>query len=180
MILTVANCRLPTHFRLGGSRPIAVIFDACILTPMKQTAVSYRVQDKLIIGSLIRTSMGLGLEVDPRSLTMATPDDDVARAIGEALDGSGKVVAHPTQDQWKGFFQPFIKAAGVRSFKSFMTEAILVYIERNDAQLELEPYRNLGPKNGFEPRPSDVIVLPAEDLVGAVSKLKALLDGKGS
>ncbi|WP_225207208.1 hypothetical protein [Novosphingobium huizhouense] len=144
---------------------------------MKQTAVSYRVKDKLIIGSLVRTSMGLGLEVDPRPLMMTTPNDDVANALEEALDASGKVVAHPTQDQWKGFFQPFIKAAAVRSFKAFMTDAIMVYISRHDAQLELEPYRNLGPKNGFESIPSDVIVLPAEDLAGAVSELKALLDG---
>lgn len=151
-----------------------------MLAPMKQSAVSYRVRDKLIIGYLVRTSMGLGLEVDPRPLMMTTPNDDVARAIGEALNASEKVVAHPTQDQWKGFFQPFIKAAGVRSFKAFMADAIRVSIDRRDAQLELKPHRNLGPKIGFEPIPSDVIVLPAEDLVGAVNELKALLDSNGS
>ncbi len=168
---------------MGGQgdrlRPLAAFDYAYTLVSMKQSAVSYRVKDKLIIGYLVRTSMGLGLEVDPRPLMMTTSNDDVAMAIGEALKASEKVIAHPTRDQWKGLFQPFIRAAGVRSFKAFMTDAIRVGIDRYDAQLKLEPHRNLGPKMGFEPIPSDVIVLPAGDLVGAVSELKALLDGNG-
>lgn len=151
-----------------------------MLSQMEQIAVAYRVWEKLIVGSLARTSMGVDLEVDPRSSTMTTPDADVALALGEALAGSGEVVPHPTQDQWKGKFLPFFQAAGVRSLKAFMADATNVEIKRSDGQLELMPYRNLGPKDGFEPISSDKVVLPAEDLIGAVTVLRALLDPNGS
>jgi hypothetical protein len=151
-----------------------------MLASMKQAAVVYRVLDKLIIGSLARTSMGVGLEVDPRSLEMISPDEDVALVIGEALAGSGEVVPHPTQDQWKGMFRPFTQAAGVRSYKAFMADATSVEIKRSDGLLELVPYRNRGSKDGFEPILTDAVGLPADDLIGAVSVLKSLLDRNGS
>jgi hypothetical protein len=143
---------------------------------MEQSAVAYRVRDKLIVGSIVRTAMGVGLEVDPILLEMTSPEEIVSAAIGQALARSDHVVLHPTQDQWKEIFKPFERAAGVRSYKSFMADANSVSLTMRNGKLELTPHRNLGSAEGFEPIPSHAIVLPAGDVAGAGVALKALLN----
>ena len=46
-------------------------------------------------------------------------------------------------------FDPFLKAARVRNRAAFMKEARRGGIGVADGWLELTPYRNLGPKEGF-------------------------------
>jgi len=147
---------------------------------MERSAVAYRVRDKLIIGSVVRTSTGLGLEVDPVALDIASPDDLVSKAIDQALARSSQVVPHPTQAQWKGFFKPFEVAAGVGSYKAFMSDAQSVSLSANEAELELTPQRNLGTKEGFAPVNPEAVVLPVNDLDRAAATLKALLTRKRS
>ncbi len=111
----------------------------------------YRVNGTLVVAPMVRTTSGLGLEIDPRTLGAAPNRETVEAALGSALAQSGRIVPHPAQDEWKGYFDPFLKAAGVRSFKSFMATAQSLHIDEMDGAWAVTPNRNLGAKEGFEP-----------------------------
>ena len=87
----------------------------------------------------------------------------------------GRPIAHRNQDEWKGFFQPFLKASEVRSHKAFMKDAQRVSVREREADLKITPHRNLGPKEGFEPTSAEIQILPSKDLtVAAEMVLMAL------
>lgn len=142
---------------------------------MVKSAVAYRANGTVVIAPVIRTTSGIGLEVDPKSLGTAPDQESIAGRLAEALAESDRVVPQPSQDKWKGFFQPFLNAAGVRSHKAFMVDAQRVSIRVVDDQLKLTPQRNLGSKDGFEPMPDQAQVHPANDLHSAAAALLRLL-----
>lgn len=146
---------------------------------MKRTAVFYLSNGTLIFAPVIRTSVGVGLEVDP--VRLDDPHDIVAMRNGliAALEGSQRVVPHPSQDQWKGFFKPFQDAAGVRSFRAFMKDAKSIYIDATKEEIRLTPARNLGTRGGFKDLPDESITLPPDDIGGAVSFLQSIVAAKG-
>jgi hypothetical protein len=136
---------------------------------MVQSAVAYYANGKIIVAPVVRTTMGLGLEVDP-TVYLPIPAD-VAAGLTDALARSAVVVDHPTQTEWNGFFKPFQNAAGVRSHAAFMKAAQSVSIYIADDQIEITPQRNLGPKEGFEPIAAAALLFPVEDAHGAASAL---------
>lgn len=141
-----------------------------------KSAVAYRTNGTLVLAPVVRTTTGLGLEVDPKCLG-ATPDEAiVAQALAQALTQSDRIVPHPAQQEWKGFFQPFLEASGVRSHKAFMANAQRVSIRLIDDRLKLTPQRNLGSKEGFEPIPDQAVLLSENDWSGAAATLVRLLD----
>jgi len=142
---------------------------------MVKSAVAYRANGTVIIAPVIRTTTGLGLEVDPEILGAAPNEERVANALAHALVQSDRVVPHPPQDEWKGFFQPFLKATGVRSHKAFMDGAQRVSIRLVENQLKITPQRNLGSKEGFEPIPDQAVLVPENEPVIAAAALLRLL-----
>ncbi|QAY78981.1 hypothetical protein [Sphingosinicella sp. BN140058] len=141
---------------------------------MELSAVAYLANGKLIIAPVVRTTDGLGLEVEPSTLGGSPDEDSIAEALSGALTRSGRVVPHPAQSEWKGVFQPFLKAASVRSYKAFMKDARTISIRATENALELTPYRNLGSKEGFQPMPEEVVLLHRDDLKGAAQALLRL------
>lgn len=142
---------------------------------MEHSAVAYRANDRLIVAPIIRTTTGLSLEVEP--IVLEAPDQQsIAEALTYALARSGRIVAHPKRDDWKGFFDPFLKAAGVRSRAAFMKDATRVSIEVKDETLKLTPQRNLGSKLGFEGMSDAALYLPRGDLSAAAAAVSQLLD----
>ena len=132
---------------------------------MERSAVVYAINDRLIIGASRRTATGLRLEVEPQTLGGNAGLAELVASLSSALAAS-MPAAIPPRD-WKGFFDPFLKAAGVRSFKAFMAAAQSVSIDERDGTFVVTPYRNLGPSEGFEPIPSEAATSP--DLETAVS-----------
>jgi hypothetical protein len=65
-----------------------------------------------------------------------------------ALCGSQGNVSHPIR--WNGILDPLLKAAGVRSWKSFVANASCVEIEQEGDEVVLVPMRNLGLDGGYE------------------------------
>ncbi|MES2903923.1 MAG: hypothetical protein V4696_07040 [Pseudomonadota bacterium] len=137
--------------------------------------MAYRANGTVVIAPVIRTTSGIGLEVDPIGLGAAPDQETIAGALAEALAQSDRIVAQPAQHEWKGFFQPFLNAAGVRSHKAFMGDAQRVSIRVVDGRLKLTPQRNLGSKEGFEPIPDQAQLHPAKDLNDAAAALLQLL-----
>lgn len=127
---------------------------------MMKSAVAYCANGTVVIAPVVRTTAGLGLEVDPQRLGATPSQADVAAALSQTLSQSQRVIAHPTQQEWKGFFQPFLSAAGVRSLKAFMATARSVGVEERDGTFVITPCRNLGAKEGFEPISSQAVAVP--------------------
>lgn len=140
---------------------------------MEKSVAIYRVNGKLVVAPMVRTTSGLGLEVDPLSLGASPDRKAVEAAIAAALAQSGRVVPHPAQSEWKGSFAPFLEAAGVRSFRAFMATAQSVSITEKDGALAVTPNRNLGAREGFEPIDADSETLA--DLSAAAQTVLELL-----
>lgn len=141
---------------------------------MNQSAVAFLVNGRLIVAPVVRTTTGLGLQVEPIDLGRSPDEADIVDALDLALERSARVVPHPAQSEWKGFFSPFLKAARVRSYKAFMRDARLVEIEAIGNGLKLTAQRNLDSKIGFEPLPDETALLPREDLKGVAAALPRL------
>lgn len=120
--------------------------------------------------------MGLALEIEPKALGKSPALHCVAAVLSRALAQSDRVVPHPTQHEWKGSFAPFLKAAGVRSYRAFMDDARSVEIGVVDDELSLTPHRNLGSKGGFELLPDLAVSLAATEWNNAAATLLRLLE----
>ncbi|WP_342249409.1 hypothetical protein [Sphingomonas sp. OTU376] len=141
---------------------------------MIQSAVAYSANGKIIVAPVVRTTTGLGLEVDPGVYPAVAAD--IALAIEDALAKSAVVVGHPQQSEWKGFFKPFQDAAGVRSHAAFMKAAQRVSIRVVDNQIKITPQRNLGSKEGFAPISDAAVFFPIGDKHGAALAVLQLLN----
>lgn len=128
-----------------------------------------------MIAPVVRTTTGLGIEVEPEALGGSPEEERVASALVDALSRSERVVEHPAQFEWKGFFQPFLAATGTRSHKAFMSDAQRVSIRAVADQLKFTPARNLGNREGFEPIPDDTVIVSANDQKGAAITLLHML-----
>ena len=124
---------------------------------MQRSAVVYLVNHHLIIGASRRTATGLQMEVEPRSMHVDAEAEEVAASLLAALEPSEVSAVRPTD--WKSVFEPFLKAAGVRRFKAFMSTARSVNVDEQDGAFLVTPNRNLGPREGFEPIPSEALKL---------------------
>lgn len=117
----------------------------------KKAAAAYRIGDAIILHASSRTTAGLWILSTPVLACDAGDTLQLGKGILAALEGSVDGVPHPTS--WKGRFDPVLRLAGVRSWRSFARTASCVEIECEKASMKFEPTRNLGPKEGYEPLP---------------------------
>jgi hypothetical protein len=142
---------------------------------MIRSAVAYRANGNVLIGSVVQTTMGVGLEVEPAAMGAAPDIESTARALSHALAQSGRIVPHPAQPDWRRSFRPFLEAAGVHNLRAFMMDAKHVSIEAVADQLKLTPARNLGGAGGFEDLIDQALLLRTDDLQGAAATLLHML-----
>ena len=117
---------------------------------MDRAAVVYAVNGRIVIAANPKTTTGLRLHMDPTVLPMKVTAEFLALQLQVKLQRSDHILPHPVQSEWKGSFNLFLKAAGVRSFRAFMTLARLIEVDQNDQEITVTPTRNCGPKEGFE------------------------------
>ena len=135
---------------------------------MDRSAVVYSVNERFVVASSPRTNAGIRLHVNPVALPIDAAPELIAQQLQLALQQSESTVPHLAQSEWKGSFDPFLRAAGVRSFRAFMASASLVEVDQNANRVTVTPTRNMGPKKGFESMESE-----AEAYVGNMDDLAA-------
>lgn len=126
---------------------------------MDRAAVIYVINGRLVVGGNAKTTTGLRLNVDPITLPGDASAPEIGAVVLGRLEQSEVVLPHPAQTEWKGFFDPFLRAGGVRSFKAFMAGAQLIEVDQDGTGFTLTPTRNLGPKDGFEPLAQEALKL---------------------
>jgi|SRR3954470_13456944 hypothetical protein len=119
------------------------------------SAAVYRLSDRFLLHPLQRTTAGVWLASDPyANLPLDVASESLGSAALEALSLSGRTVPHPTS--WEGLSTPRLKAAGVKSEKTFQTEALMVDLCRDDTGIQITPTRNggaVGDSKGFDSLP---------------------------
>jgi hypothetical protein len=133
---------------------------------MQLASIYLRKQDILIHASS-RTTAGVWIMAEPIArLDADCLDERLGEAARAALEGSCQGVPHPAS--WTGFFAPVLRLAKVRSWAAFVKGARLVCLEQEAGEIKLIPAGNIGPKEGFEDRPSAIAVIPQGASAGAI------------
>lgn len=126
---------------------------------MTESLISvYQRPDGYFVVSAERTTDGLWLDVDEPP-TVIEPSADAARlgtVCGLVLANPRPTVPHPLQSEWtevrRASLDPIIRAAKVRSWRSFLATARLVTVDRSDQQYTVTPMRRRGkPNSSFRP-----------------------------
>ncbi|MFZ9396032.1 MAG: hypothetical protein ACO25F_08235 [Erythrobacter sp.] len=143
---------------------------------MVRSAVAYLCHGNLVVAPIVHTTDGVGVEVDP--IVIEEIDAvSVAGALTGALRHSDRIIPHPAQVEWKDIFKPFLKAVGVRSYKSFMASAKRIEIVLDGDWFVLVPQENLGSSKGFAAIPDAEIRFPGTDIDGMTRCLLKLIEG---
>ena len=105
-----------------------------------------------------KTTAGVRVDVpeNPRVLDSAAEAAELGGAALGLLLEPRPTVPHPQRDEWTGVRRrslgPILKAAKVRSWKSFTAAATLVAVSRTDSTFTITPMRMAGPPDGgYEP-----------------------------
>lgn len=113
-------------------------------------ATVYERKGRLIVQPSSKTTAGIWILQEPVLSTSADADaGEVGALVRQALESSQADVPHPTR--WAGLVQPLLKAAGVRSYKTFVNGARGIDVYQEGETISFTPFRNLGHKEGFEP-----------------------------
>ncbi len=122
---------------------------------MKHAAI-YSGRDLLLVHADSRTQQGVWILDGPcAAIQQDVPDDVLGATVLDALSRS-RVVPHPTT--WKGLFDPVLKAAHARGWRSFVFGTKHVSASLGES-LTMVPFRNAGAREGFVPIDSASIVL---------------------
>ena len=102
----------------------------------------YRREDRFIVCSNSRTTVGVWIVCDPFiSLPMDASNEELGAAVLAALRQSKESVPHPEQSERRGELASLLKAAGVRSWKAFMNETVFVLGSSANKRSSLMPGR---------------------------------------
>jgi hypothetical protein len=113
-----------------------------------------------------QTQAGFWIGDDQIAILSNPAPQELASAIKHALERSQSGV--PTPPPNVRLDGPLLKAAKVSSWKTFVQSAKHVEVCQSADGFKVTPYRNLGAKEGFEPRTTDAIQLPLDsDQLGA-------------
>ena len=131
-----------------------------------QAANVYKFGDRVIVCSLSKTTAGVWIVNSSVTAVAASEKTRVGALVLEALDGSATGILHPKV--WSGIFDSVLRAAGVKTYSSFMKKAALIDVRREKASIMLTPMQNLGPEEGFLPTESAKRALerPSPDVLG--------------
>lgn len=124
---------------------------------MRKRAAIYQKRGTIFVSASHRTQAGFWVE-DDQVKTMTQPAaSELEAAVRQALDRSQEKV--PTPPPSVRFDRPLLKAANVSSWATFMKLSTHVDVCREGDELKITPYRNLGPKEGFEPQKEQQVVI---------------------
>lgn len=126
-------------------------------------AVLYQNNKKTIIHPFSKTVDGLWIWDNPIYVfEKINIDDETLKAILETLSHSRSSVEHPRN--WKGFYDPVLKKAGIQSMRKFFDSMKSVEFELENNVLKLIPMENLGSKEGFQPIKEQIVLILLENI----------------
>lgn len=86
--------------------------------------------------------------------------------ILSVLNGSSMSVPHPKQDEWKPMQEPMLVAAGVKSWKTFITNTRVVAMTLENGVVLFEPTKDDGKQGGSDLPEKNIYVNADSGLLG--------------
>jgi hypothetical protein len=114
----------------------------------------------LLISPESVTPVGVNVEQGPlRVLEAKVSDRELGAAIASALQDAGRLVPHPTQEEFRRLPKAITKAVGAGSWRELVEKSVLAAIVAQDEAIEAIPTDNMGSgsRGGFAHRPAEAI-----------------------
>lgn len=115
-------------------------------------AVLYKRRGQLLFGAQNRTTAGVLIGADELIVIDAAVD---AFALGaglcQALNKSRSPVPHPPPTEWPMITASFLRGAGVKSWGTFVRDALLATVESDGSTIRFQPHENRGARDAFQP-----------------------------
>jgi hypothetical protein len=121
------------------------------LPPGERKATAYGWRGDIILNRVDTTIDGIPVSTSdvvrwPRDVSPEIIGRDLVRIIDDARSG----IAPIEPDQWGELFRPILTAAGVKTWRQFMSAATDLSIFEDAGLVYLVPSVNLGPSEGFD------------------------------
>lgn len=143
-----------------------------------QCATAYKRGSEYYVHSDRQTTSGVWIASSPfLKLQSSEPVEVLGTAIQTALAASQTNVDHPKD--WDAVEYPLPEMAGVKSWTSFMRQALCVSLRLTDSILTIAATKNKGPTVGFEPLDKSVTVSsmsPPEEIGRAMLEALSLCE----
>jgi hypothetical protein len=125
-----------------------------------KSANAYQRANGIYFCSFSRTTAGVWIATSPFFRVESKKSYvDLQSAALAVLNASQASVAHPKQEEWKSVGAGLLELAGAKTWKTFMKDTMsVIRLEAANGMIRIIPYRNLGPKDGFQEMPADKIV----------------------
>lgn len=115
-------------------------------------ATVYLRRDSLLVQRVDITTDGGPIGVDDIvQLGAHASDAELGLAILGMVERARQGVPHPRQNEWAGLAEPLLRAAHVRSWRTFVRGCRDVSVFDDGRRLTFLPSENLGPREGFAP-----------------------------
>lgn len=150
---------MPQRAALYRRHHPAVEVHACHDAPVNETMIDvFQRPDGYFVVSAEQTTGGLWLYVSEPP-TVIEPSADAVQlgtVVGSCLAHPRPIVPHPSQNDWtevrRASLAPIMRAAKVRSWRSFLATARLISVDRSDQQYTVTPMQRRGnPSSAFTP-----------------------------
>jgi hypothetical protein len=102
-----------------------------------------QIKENIFIQGYAQTTVGLYSLDGPVFATQGPDVIQLGQNMLDALEEAGKIIPHPTQEQWKEMDKndPFLKAAKMKTWNVMMKAAKSVSIELYDKKITITPSR---------------------------------------
>lgn len=122
------------------------------------------------------TTVGVGIL---RATEVDRVVDPSAELLGQrvlrALDGAGRVLAHPAQSEWPSVTRSFHHAMGYRSGRALMADNAVLFVSRDGGSVSITAGKNEGPRGAYvsAPSPDATVGARAADVGQAIAAIAA-------
>lgn len=120
-------------------------------------ATVYKRKEYLYFHPRAKTEVGVWIAIPPfHALVSSASPLQKGDILRQMLYESREGVEHPTQ--WGNLSEPLYKLAGVKTWGTFAKITKCCEVEYEGDEIRFIPHRNLGPKEGFVPIESQVMI----------------------
>ncbi len=117
-----------------------------------------------------QTDTGLYMDAEPVFVADLTPEE-LQAALERAIAAGHPRIPHPTQEQWRHWRSPVLKAAKVRSWKQMATGSASYTITWSEQNVKLYISHVVDPAKWRQARPTERVFPPGTELAVLVEAI---------
>ena len=109
----------------------------------RKIACAYKIKEDIFIQGYAKSTDGLSILDGPVFITNGPDVIQLGQHIVDALEGAGKIIPHPTQEEWKEMDKndPLLKVAKMKTWNAMMKASKSVSIQLYQQKITITPSR---------------------------------------